>query len=109
MNSRSPALTVQHRPDLGRFEAAVGDRLAIVEYSAEADRISIDHTFVPTELRGQGIAEALTLAALAWVETDGRPLVPACSYTAGFLRRHPEAFPAARIWASDHPPFCRLS
>jgi uncharacterized protein len=48
------------------------------------------HTLVPPELRGRGIAEHLVRAALAEARTQGRQVVPACSYVAKFIERHAE-------------------
>ena len=50
----------------------------------------IDHTGVPTELEGRGIAAALLDHALEYVRTHGLKIVPHCSYVAAAFRRHPD-------------------
>lgn len=54
------------------------------------DVIAIDHTGVPPEFRGQGIAEQLVLKAIADARAEKFTIVPLCSYVAAQFRRHPE-------------------
>lgn len=55
------------------------------------DRVmTIVHTGVPPPIGGRGIASELTRAALDVARREGWKVVPACSYAAAFLRRHPE-------------------
>ena len=56
-------------------------------------RVIADHTYVPDELRGQGIAEELLDALLADARAQGFTIVPLCPFAASQARRHPE-------WAS---------
>jgi predicted GNAT family acetyltransferase len=48
------------------------------------------HTFVPGELRGRGLAEQLVRAALEHARAEKLRVVPACSYVAKYIERHPE-------------------
>lgn len=52
--------------------------------------ISLTHTYVVPELRGQGIAEALVKEAVQFAEKKGLKLLPVCSYVAKLFCRHPE-------------------
>lgn len=52
--------------------------------------IAIDHTGVPPQFRGQGIAEKLVLAGIEDARANGTKIVPLCSYVAAQFRRHPE-------------------
>jgi uncharacterized protein len=52
--------------------------------------IAIDHTGVPPEFRGQGIAEQLVLRAIADARAERFTIVPLCSYVAAQFRRHPD-------------------
>ena len=54
-----------------------------------ATRIA-DHTFVPPEARGQGIAHVLVEALVADARAQGFTIEPQCSYVAALFRRHPE-------------------
>lgn len=56
-------------------------------------RVIADHTYVPDELRGQGLAEELLDALLADARAQGLTIVPLCRFVASQARRHPE-------WAS---------
>jgi len=88
--SPPPAPVVRHNPAASRFEADVEGHLAVAEYSLEAGRMIFTHTLVPVELRGRGLAEKLVRAGLAEARTQGRRVVPACSYVAAFIERHAE-------------------
>ena len=88
--SASEDITVQHNPAASRFEARVGTQLAVADYGLEEGRVVFTHTYVPTALRGHGIAEKLVRAALEWARAEGRKVVPECSFVAAFIQRHPE-------------------
>lgn len=49
-----------------------------------------NHTFVPPELRGRGIAQALVEALVADARAQGFTIVPRCSYVDVLFRRRPE-------------------
>ena len=53
-------------------------------------RVIADHTYVPDELRGQGLAEELLEALLADARSQGFTIVPLCRFVASQARRHPE-------------------
>jgi len=50
----------------------------------------VDHTFVPPEMRGRGVAQQLVEALVADARSEGFKIVPQCSYVAALFRRHPE-------------------
>lgn len=50
----------------------------------------IDHTGVPPELEGRGIAAALMNHAIDFARAQGLRLQPQCSYVATAFARHPE-------------------
>ena len=49
-----------------------------------------NHTYVPNEARGKGIAAALVDALIADAREQGFRIVPQCSYVEAAFRRHPE-------------------
>lgn len=49
-----------------------------------------DHTLVPREMEGRGIAGKLVDALIADARHDGFRVEPRCSYVAAQFRRHPE-------------------
>ena len=50
----------------------------------------IDHTFVDSSLRGQGVADQLVRAALEQIRENGGTPTATCSYAAGWLKKHPQ-------------------
>jgi predicted GNAT family acetyltransferase len=52
--------------------------------------MTITHTGVPPEVGGRGIASALVQAALDVARAEGWKVVPACSYAAVWMQRHPD-------------------
>jgi predicted GNAT family acetyltransferase len=68
-----------------------GERLAEQTFSAGADGkiVIIDHTDVSEQLRGQGIARKLTLAAVAWARETGVKIVPLCPVAKVIFDRDP--------------------
>lgn len=51
---------------------------------------SANHTFVPNEMRGKGIAAELVEALVADAKSDGFKIRPACSYVDAQFKQHPE-------------------
>jgi len=49
-----------------------------------------ESTFVPPEMRGQGVAQQLVEAFVADAREHGFKIVPQCSYVEALFRRHPE-------------------
>jgi uncharacterized protein len=81
---------VRHNPALHRYEMALTGGLAVAEYALEPGRMIIAHTFVPPPFRGQGIADKIVRYALDDARARQLQVVPACSFVAAFIRRHPE-------------------
>lgn len=76
--------TIVHEPDRHRF---VGDGNAVLDYRLlSGNSIDFCHTHVPGHLRGQGIAEALVRAGLAWARGEGLRIQASCWYVQRFLR-----------------------
>lgn len=77
--------------ELHRYEFRIGDYAPRIEYILTRNgTIYLNHTEVPPELEGQGIASDLVLAALRDIERRGLKMVPMCPYVASYIRRHPE-------------------
>lgn len=92
MNSNE-TIHVEHNVAGSRFEATVQGLVSVAEYELSGRRMIMTHTVVPSELRGRGIAEKLVRAALAYAQAESLSVVPACSYVAAFIKRHPEFQP----------------
>ena len=57
--------------------------------SRGTDRVA-EHTLVPPEIGGKGVAGKLVEALIADAREHGFRIVPACSYVEVAFRRHPE-------------------
>ena len=65
-------------------------RQAVLTWAARGPLRIADHTWVPPEARGKGIAAALVEALVADARELGFRIVPQCSYVEAAFRRHPE-------------------
>jgi predicted GNAT family acetyltransferase len=84
-------LAIEHQSDARRFTAQVGGKTAYITYRELAPRLlELDHTFVPREFRGSGIASQLTVRALDYARERGCRVVPSCPFVAAYIERHPE-------------------
>jgi predicted GNAT family acetyltransferase len=84
------SLTVVHAVAASRFETRPGGHLAVCSYRRQGPLLVLDHTEVPRELQGQGVAAALVKAALDWAREQGLQVRPVCSYVAAYMQRHPD-------------------
>lgn len=83
-------ITIQHDPDGQRFATSVDGHDAELIYRLRDGRMVIEHTGVPEAIGGRGIAAQLVKAALDHARAAGWKVVPACSYSAVYVQRHPE-------------------
>ena len=78
----------EHQPDRQRFLVQTNGDEAVLEYRLLPDNgVDFTRTFVPEELRGQGIAEKLVRTGLAWARDQGYEIQSGCWYVARFLKR----------------------
>lgn len=82
--------TVHHLPDLQRFEIKEDGHTCVLNYHTQAAIMTVTHTGVPSAVGGRGIAADLTAAALDYAKNHHLSVVPQCSYTAAYFRKHPE-------------------
>ncbi len=82
--------TVTHNEAQGRYELETDHGLAIVVYRRQGDALVFTHTEVPPADEGKGIGARIVRAALDDTRKRGLGIVPACSFVAAFVRRHPE-------------------
>ena len=84
-------LAIHHEPDARRFAADVGGKTAYITYrEIDPQLLELDHTYVPQERRGGGIASQLTVRALEYARERGCRVVPSCPFVAAYIERHPE-------------------
>lgn len=72
------------------FELWIEGRRSFIDYKKKGNRVYFLHTEVPSELEGRGIAAALVEKALLFLEENELKLIPLCTYTQSFLKKHPE-------------------
>jgi uncharacterized protein len=82
--------SVRHNAELGRYELDTPHGTAVAVYHQQGDRLLFTHTEVPRADEGQGIGSRLVQHALNDARRRGFKIVPACSFVADFVRRHPE-------------------
>ena len=87
-------LTVQREdsPTRGRYviHLAPGAEAEMTFSKAADGTITINHTGVPPEFEGRGIAAKLVNRAIADAREQGFKITPVCSYVVAQFRRHPE-------------------
>lgn len=77
----------------GEYRAAVegSDHIGRLTWKAGGEDVRIaDHTLVPPEIGGRGIAAQLVDALVADARAEGFKIVPQCSYVEAQFRRHPQ-------------------
>ena len=80
-----------------RFELAVDDGMAFLDYSLEDDVLTLIHTEVPEALEGRGLGSKLAKSALAYAKDNQLAVVPRCAFVRSYLERKPEAADGIRI------------
>jgi predicted GNAT family acetyltransferase len=83
-------IVVENNPAAGRYQAQIGEYLAVAEYRLNGDTITFTHTQVPHELEGHGIANKLAHTALEDARARQLTIVPLCPFIASYIRRHQE-------------------
>lgn len=83
-------VNVVHHAAESRFVAIVEGVTCVLEYRLRDGVMSIDHTGVPPEVGGRGIAGDLVRAAFDTARAEGWKVAPNCSYASAWVERHPE-------------------
>lgn len=60
--------------------------------------IIADHTYVPDELRGRGIAQALAARLIADAREKGQRIVPLCPFVRAYAQKHREELSDVIQW-----------
>ena len=85
-----PDLMIRDNPERHRFEADLGDGMAIAEYNLLSNAIMFTHTEVPEAHEGQGIGTRLIEHALASARERGLQVIPICPFFAAYMKKHQE-------------------
>src|SRR5260221_9061440 len=83
-------LPVVHNITAKRFEINLDGKIAFSKYLLAGEMIIIEHTEVPVELEGKGIAGRIVRTALDYARAQKLKVMPLCPFTAGVLHPHPE-------------------
>ncbi|HZY68096.1 MAG TPA: GNAT family N-acetyltransferase [Devosia sp.] len=84
---------VEHEEGAGHGRYVIrlpGGLEAEMTYRKSGDVIAIDHTYTPTEFRGNNIAFRLISAGIEDARARNLKIRPICSYAVVQFRRHPE-------------------
>ena len=76
----------------GEYHAAVAGSSVIgrLAWTQTGDVRAAEHTLVPPEIGGRGVAGKLVEALIADARTQAFRIDPQCSYVAAQFKRHPE-------------------
>ncbi len=85
-------LKISHNETKGIFFCDVEGHRCVVEHEIKDKGATMDvfRTYVHSDLRGKGIAEALLKAVVLYAAQNGKKVIPSCSYAVTFFRRHQE-------------------
>lgn len=87
-------LTVTHSENgtRGEYRAQLEGHEATgrLTYQRQGEVVVADHTIVPPEIGGRGIAAELVMALVVDARANGWKIVPQCTYVDAMFRRHPD-------------------
>ena len=86
------AIQKEENGDSGRYFSAVegANREAELTWVQRGGVRHANHTYVPDEARGKGIAAELVKAIVSDALEQGFKIAPDCSYVETYFRRHPD-------------------
>lgn len=80
---------VTDNTELQRYEIRLdANNIALVTYKKEGNVLHLDHTEVPSSLRGKGYGAVMMEAALEKIESQGYTINPICSYAKHYSHRY---------------------
>ena len=80
-------MNIEHNTNDQQFTAGAAE----LAYSFPTPgTIDFTHTFVPEDQRGQGLADELARAGLAYARQQHLHVRTSCEFMAAFVQRHPE-------------------
>jgi predicted GNAT family acetyltransferase len=86
-------MNIKHDSANQEFTTGPTDQQAELAYSLPAAGvIDFVHTFVPESQRGQGVAEELAQAALAYARQEHLQVRTSCEFMASYVQRHHQQY-----------------
>lgn len=88
----SVTITRHASPGAGEYRASIegSPHIGLLTWVERNGARVAEHTLVPREIGGRGIAARLVEALVADAAAQGFRIVPDCSYVAAAFERHPE-------------------
>lgn len=83
-------MNIEHETEAHRFVARVPEGEAELTYREREGVLELNHTFVPPEARGEGLAEELVETAFRYARDRGLRIRPICPYVKKWLEEHPD-------------------
>jgi predicted GNAT family acetyltransferase len=87
-SEQAEGVQVRDNRALHRFEADLGEAVAVAVYTLMDGKIMFTHTEVPERFEGRGIGTALIEAGLASARERGLKVIPTCPFFASYMKRH---------------------
>lgn len=82
-------IDVKHDQNEKKFYSMISGMECLMEYDWLDDgKMNITHTYVPPELRNQGIAEAILTYAAKYALKNKIKIIPVCSYAERFFKNN---------------------
>ena len=78
-------IEINHLVEEHRFVINIDQEQAELTYDINDDQVNFTRTFVPNELRGQGLAEKLVRYGLSWAKSANLEVEASCWYVQKFL------------------------
>ena len=75
---------------LGKIFAQVEDRECVLNFRQKDAALDFYRTFVPDNLRGQGIAGQIVLFGLNYAKAKNKKVIPTCGFVRTYIDEHPE-------------------
>lgn len=83
------------------YEALIeGEVVGNLAYEFSGDRVSLTHSFVDPDRRGQGVGSSLARFALEDLQGNDQEVSIYCAFVADYIKDHPESQGRLRIHRS---------
>lgn len=84
-------MNVEHDAENQIFYITIKNVKAYLQYDQIDDKtLDYKHTFVPKELRNQGLAGKIVDYALQYARVHGFSVIPSCPFVEKYIERHPQ-------------------
>ena len=83
-------MEIKHDIDNQKFSVVIDGLESHLEYIKNNQILNVIHTYVPSFLRGRGIAAKLVEAVIEYAKSNNFRIIPSCSYVKVYFDRHSE-------------------